>query len=384
MGLTKIDVMLSTWFSPPKSVISNARVREFYYHLKPLLPKVLRMKVRQLEARKIRKRSRDFWPIDPRAATKPVRWSGWPNGKQFAFVLSHDVEGPIGMERAIELMKIDEELGFRSVFNFVPEGGYSVPVGIRRTLERNGFEVGVHDLRHDGKLYNSREEFRRSAERINQYLCQWGAVGFRSAFMLHNLEWIHDLEVLYDSSTFDTDVFEPQPEGVGTIFPFWCNLNGRSRGYVEIPYTLPQDSTLFLVLQEKNTSIWKRKLKWIAEQGGMAFLNVHPDYMHMGDGRRSKWEFDAGLYREFLTHVKEHYEGAYWQALPKKVAEFYRRSQLKKEERSVVTSSAAEVGASIDVIVDGSSAGTVMTLGTLSFFVETVAADLVTRVGPML
>ena len=39
--------------------------------------------------------------------------------------------------------------------------------------------------------------------------------------MLHNLEWFHDLNVKYDSSTFDTDPFEPQPDGVGTIFPFW-------------------------------------------------------------------------------------------------------------------------------------------------------------------
>jgi peptidoglycan/xylan/chitin deacetylase (PgdA/CDA1 family) len=371
--------MLNT--SQPRSVISHARIRQLYYQLKPLMPKSLRIKLRQLEARKLLKKTKDFWPIDPRSATKPLRWRGWPDGKQFAFVLSHDVEGPAGMERVIELMRIEEELGFRSVFNFIPEGNYSVPAGLRRTLERNGFEVGVHDLRHDGKLYNSRDEFLRSAERINQYLCEWGAVGFRSAFMLHNLDWIHDLEVLYDSSTFDTDVFEPQPEGVGTIFPFWCSRKGRSRGYVEIPYTLPQDSTLFLVLQERNNSTWNRKLNWIAEHGGMAFLNVHPDYMDMGDGR-SKWNYDARLYREFLIHVKDHYNGAYWQALPKEVAEFYRRWQLA-EERTVVTASPAESAASIEVIVDNPSCGVVLTLGTLSYFVET-AADLVARVGPMI
>ena len=39
--------------------------------------------------------------------------------------------------------------------------------------------------------------------------------------MLHNLVWLRDLDILYDASTFDTDPFEPQPEGMETIFPFW-------------------------------------------------------------------------------------------------------------------------------------------------------------------
>jgi hypothetical protein len=53
---------------------------------------------------------------------------------------------------------------------------------------RGGFEVGVHDLRHDGKLYRSRQVFAQKALRINRYLKDWGAVGFRSGFMFHKLE----------------------------------------------------------------------------------------------------------------------------------------------------------------------------------------------------
>jgi hypothetical protein len=43
--------------------------------------------------------------------------------------------------------------GFRSSFNFIPEGDYRVSRELRDELTRNGFEVGVHDLHHDGKLY---------------------------------------------------------------------------------------------------------------------------------------------------------------------------------------------------------------------------------------
>ena len=55
--------------------------------------------------------------------------------------------------------------------------------------------------------------------------------------------------------------------------------NSSSEGYVELPYTLPQDSTLFLVLRETTPEIWMRKLDWIAEHGGMVLLDMHPDYM---------------------------------------------------------------------------------------------------------
>ena len=60
-------------------------------------------------------------------------------------------------------------------------------------------------------------------------LAEWGASGFRSAFMLRELDWLHELRIKYDASTFDTDPFEPQPEGCQTIFPFWVpHRNGSS------------------------------------------------------------------------------------------------------------------------------------------------------------
>ena len=163
------------------------------------------------------------------------------------------------------LLSLEMELGFRSSFNFTPEGPYTVPADLRDWLTNRGFEVGVHDLNHDGCLFSSRESFRLKAQRINHYLEEWNAVGFRSGYMLRNLDWIHDLNIAYDACTFDTDPFEPQPDGVNTIFPFWVpapssqlpapgsspTLNHPRSGYVELPYTLPQDSTLFLLLREK-------------------------------------------------------------------------------------------------------------------------------------
>ena len=125
--------------------------------------------------------------------------------------------------------------------------------------------------------------------------------------MQHRLGWLHALGVEYDASTFDTDPFEPEPDGVGTIFPFWVP-GPDGGGYVELPYTLVQDFNLFVVLREQNIDIWKRKLDWIAEHGGMVLLNTHPDYMCF-DGKPARDEFPVSHYEELLRYVREKYEG---------------------------------------------------------------------------
>jgi len=299
-----------------------------YYRLKPLAPQWFWMAIRGWLARRKRERFRAVWPIFPGSERQPEGWPGWPDGKRFAFVLTHDVESKAGVARCRSLMEVEKKCGFRSSFNFIPEGTYRVSREFRMELAQNGFEVGVHDLYHDGRLYRNRVQFARNANRINQYLKDWGAKGFRSGFMFHNLEWLQDLDILYDISTFDTDPFEPQPDGTGTIFPFWQESVG-GRGYVEMPYTLPQDSALFLILRERTPAIWKKKVDWIAGYGGMALLNAHPDYMMFGDGKPRTSEYPLAYYEEFLRHVAKTYEGSYWNPLPMELAGWYKHACVK-------------------------------------------------------
>ena len=103
--------------------------------------------------------------------------------------------------------------------------------------------------------------FNERAIRINQYLKDWEAVGFRSPAMHHNLDWLHKLQIMYDASTFDTDPFEPQSDGARTIFPFWVNGDSFQNSYLELPYTLAQDFTLFILLKEKNIKLWIKKAR---------------------------------------------------------------------------------------------------------------------------
>ena len=183
--------------------------------------------------------------------------------------------------------------------------------------------------------------FRARAVRINQYLRAWNAVGFRSGFMLHQLDWLHDLEIEYDMSTFDTDPFEPQPEGRNTIFPVWVPrpatnhwspVTDHSRsGYVELPYTLPQDSTLFLLLREQSADIWLRKLDWIAGHGGMALVNVHPDYLEFNAIATRNGQYPSTFYREFLEYLKTNYGKAFWNEIPCNVAHILRGIAMRLE-----------------------------------------------------
>ena len=295
-----------------------------FYALKSFFPRSVQISLRKAYARHIRASVGDVWPILESAGTPPPGWKGWPEGKQFAVVLTHDVESARGVERCRMIMDIEERHGFRSAFNFVPER-YKVPSELRQEMVRRGFEVAVHGLRHDLSLFRSEKEFKRQAQDINRYIKEWGAVGFRSPYMIRNLGWIRDyLNIEYDTSTFDTDPFEPQPDGVGTIFPFIVdgNIGGRP-GYVELPCTLPQDLNLFVLLGETGIDVWKRKLEWIAARGGMALFDIHPDYMQGHDDMASD-EYPVQRYEEFLKHVHICYTNQYWHALPREVASFWR------------------------------------------------------------
>jgi glycosyltransferase involved in cell wall biosynthesis len=297
-------------------------LNRIYYLLKPVIPWRVRVELRRWRANRRRKAFADVWPIDPKAGSAPLGWPGWPDGKRFAVILTHDVEGSKGLSRVEQLMNLEQKHGFRSCFNFVPEGEYRVSDTLRERLNDAGFEVGIHGLEHDGKLYSSQATFAAKASRIREYRQQWNASGFRSPLMQHKLGWLHALGVEYDASTFDTDPFEPEPDGMGTVFPFWVS-GPDGGGYVELPYTLVQDFTLFSVLREGSIDIWKRKIDWIVAHGGMVLLNTHPDYMCF-NGKRGRDEFPVAHYEELLRYVKEKYEGLYWAALPREVAQSYR------------------------------------------------------------
>ena len=299
-------------------------LHDLYFLTKPIIPRSVQIRLRQIVARRQLPLVSAVWPILESAGHQPKGWKGWPNDKKFGFVITHDVDTFCGLGRCHQLMELEERFGLRSAFYFVPEGRYSVSREFREEVEHRGFEVGVHGLRHDHRTFTSLVKFRSRVPKINRYLKEWNASGFRSPLMMQNLDWIKDLNIEYDASTFDTDPFEPQPYGVNTVFPFLVVDGTASHGYVEIPYTIPQDFTIFVLLKQRSIDIWKNKLAWLVSKGGLALLDVHPDYMVFPGARQSSGEFSSSLYEEFLGHLKTWYSGVFWHGLPRDVARYVR------------------------------------------------------------
>ena len=294
-----------------------------------MIPRSLQIKIRRIFVSKRRVQVEEIWPILKDAATRPPGFQGWPDNKTFALVLRHDVESLKGMRYCGRLLELEKSFGLKSSFNFVPER-YIVPDELLDHIRNNGFEIGVHGLKHDGKLYKSKKIFLKRAEQINHYLNKWRSSGFYSPSAHHNLQWIHYLNITYDSSTFDVDPFEPQPDGVHTIFPFVVEDSSGTNTYIELPYTLPQDFTLFILMKESNIDIWCEKVDWIVKNRGMILLNTHPDYMNFDNTKNKIDEYPVKLYTDFLQFVHSRYKDQFWHALPIDVACFLQSRESKK------------------------------------------------------
>jgi peptidoglycan/xylan/chitin deacetylase (PgdA/CDA1 family) len=322
-GDAGLDAVLSRALEADRKAAQLSRAFRIYYAFRSLIP----LPVRQLlqRTRRVDASPRWYFPDAFEAAlvAELAKSSDvvtlvhpWPDGANFAFVPTHDVETADGMRNVLHIADLEQKLGFRSAWNIVPHK-YPVDPGIVRELVERGFEIGVHGYNHDGKLFTSRRVFNSRVPAINAALESFGAVGFRAPMVHRNLEWLQALDVEYDASCFDVDPYQAMPGGVGAPWPF---IAGK---FVELPYTLPQDHTLFIALGEPDERIWLEKLDYLIAMRGMALLITHPDYLD------SPSRVEA--YRRFLFRVQEMEH--MWHALPREVAAWWRerdQSQLKQ------------------------------------------------------
>lgn len=242
-------------------------------------------------------------------------WSkfNYEGNKECAIVLTHDVEEQHGFDFITKVIELEEKYGFKSSWNIVPYK-YKIDDGIINYIKQNGHEIGIHGYNHDGKLYYSEKIFNERVPYINEAINRYGAVGFRSPQVHRNLVWLQKLNIEYDASCFDYDPFQPFPGGTGSIWPF---IAGK---FVELPYTLPQDHTMFYVLKQKDISIWKNKADWVAKNRGVILLITHPDYLR----ERNHLE----IYEELLKYLNT-FDNA-WQCLPKELAKWWKDKFIKK------------------------------------------------------
>jgi hypothetical protein len=331
----------------PDEVIDNLRLERYtgcqlngfekilkrtYYLIRRLTNPTLRGYIQRFRATNWIKRSFPQWPVDTtvedlseallmhslqvnRHERIPFIWF-WPDGARASVTITHDVENLAGRDVCRELMDLDESYGFRSSFQIVPNGRYSVSREFLSSIRDRGFELCIQDLNHDGRLFDDLGQFRERAAQINRFAREYDAKGFRSAVLYRNPEWFEHFDFSFDMSIPNVAHLDPQRGGSCTVTPYFIG------NLIELPLTTVQDYTLFRVLMQRSIDLWRLQIELILAKNGLITLLVHPDYIIEPDVR--------AVYRDLLAMLKElRTSQNLWFALPGEVADWWRqRSQM--------------------------------------------------------
>jgi len=306
--------------------------RWLYYLLRPLMPVPVRKHLQRLRLRGWDRIAHPRWPVDysvetllEQAMTLLLQGSGrevmpfvwfWPDGAPSCTIMTHDVEQQAGLDFCGALMDLNDQYGVKSSFQIVPEVRYPAYRDVIETIRARGFEVNVHDLNHDGRLFSTRQEFLARVERINHYGREFGSRGFRAGAMYRRQAWFESLEFSYDMSVPNVAHLEPQRGGCCTVMPYFV---GR---VLELPLTMAQDYSLFHILGQYSVDLWKQQIELVRAKHGLISFIAHPDYLVEKNAR--------GTYVSLLAHLCDLRDrGETWLPLPGDVDRWWRaRSQM--------------------------------------------------------
>jgi hypothetical protein len=319
--------------SRKRSFLSGGLANSLYYLARPILGVSVRRHLQKLRLAGWRSIAFPHWPVDRtveqihetmlrlcvqahNGQEVPFIWF-WPEGLPSCVAVTHDVEAVKGRDFCPTLMDVDESFGIKSSFQLVPEKRYELSQPFIESIRARGFEVNVHDLNHDGRLFANEAEFLDRARRINQYGRAFDAHGFRSGALYRNLAWYGALEFSYDMSVPNAAHLDPQRGGCCTVMPYFIGK------ILELPVTTTQDYSLFYILNEYSIDHWKRQIAQITEKHGLASFIIHPDYVVE---RRTR-----DTYKSLLAYLADlRSKGKAWIALPREVNQWWRaRRQMK-------------------------------------------------------
>jgi peptidoglycan/xylan/chitin deacetylase (PgdA/CDA1 family) len=315
---------------------SEGVLKKLYYLFRPLTSPLMRRQIQRFHARDWQRFKFPRWPVDTTVenlceallllamqakgiAKVPFVWF-WPRGVRGCVAMTHDVEHQAGMDFCSRLMDIDDSFGVKASFQIVPEERYRVSSEVIDEMRARGFEVGIHDLNHDGQLFEGKEEFLRRAAIVNRYAREYKASGFRAAVLYRRCEWYDILDFSYDMSIPNVAHLDPQRGGCCTVMPYFIG------NILELPLTTIQDYTLFHILNQRSIDLWKTQLDLIFNKNGLASFIIHPDYIIEPETR--------SVYRDLLTHITDERScDGIWLALPREIDKWWRtRSRLRLEK----------------------------------------------------
>lgn len=322
------EVYADRWRQAPASALAD-----IYYLFRPVLPVGIRKHLQRFRLRGWEKLAFPRWPVDcsvdnlqeqlmlialraTGADAIPFIWF-WPEGRSSCAIMTHDVETAAGRKRCGRMMDIDDSFGIGASFQIIPEARYEVSRGFIESIRERGFEIVVHDLNHDGRLFHDHDRFLERAVKINAYGREFGAEGFRAAVLYRNQLWLDALEFSYDMSVPNVAHLDPQRGGCCTVMPYFIG------DILEIPVTTTQDYTLFHILNDYSIDLWKQQSEIIRQKHGCMSFLVHPDYI--GKPR------ETTVYQQLLEYlVRLRDEQDLWIAKPGDVNRWWRqRSKMR-------------------------------------------------------
>jgi hypothetical protein len=308
-------------------------IRKLYYFIREWLPFPVRRLLQRAYLRDWKKLPFPAWPVDftvdnlheeflrilmETSGTKkvPFIWF-WPEGAPNCLIMTHDVESSAGRDFTSQLMDLDDSYGIKASFQVILEKRYAISDEYLREIRSRGFEFNIHDLNHDGRLYGKRADFVRRAAKVNEYVHRYNTRGFRAGAMYRNQEWYDVFEFSYDMSVPNVAHLEPMRGGCCTVMPYFIGK------IVELPLTAAEDYSLFHVLNDYSTVLWKQQLALIRERNGLMSFIAHPDYL-IERRARNVYESLLDYLRQMVAREK------IWAALPGDVDRWWRaRSQMR-------------------------------------------------------
>jgi len=326
-----------TYMGPDARSATTSLTAKIYYALRPFLPVNARKHLQKLRLRNWDQRPFPRWPVDFSAdnihrqllvlslrATDakriPFIWF-WPDGRSACAMMSHDVETKTGRDFCPALMDLDDSRGIKGSFTVIPEERYEVPASYIDSIHARGHEVAVHDLNHDGHLYDNRPQFLTRVTKINDYGRKFSAQGFRAAVLYRNQDWFDQFQFAYDMSVPNVAHLDPQRGGCCTVMPYFIG------DLLEIPVTGIQDYSLFNILNDYSIEIWKRQTALILARHGLMSFIIHPDYIIEP---RARATFEALL--DHLAQLRD--KENVWTALPREINQWWRQRAAMKLVKS--------------------------------------------------
>ena len=328
-----VDNLRYELYSGEGSSQSKSRTAWAYYLVRPLLSVSVRKHLQRWHLRGWDRLSFPHWPVDrtvdqifertmllslkaQSASQIPFVWF-WPEGATSCAIMTHDVETEKGIRSSPYLMDVEDRFGIKSSFQVVPEQRYEVTNDFLNSLRDRGFEVVVHDLNHDGRLFSEKAEFLRRAKKINSYGKRFGASGFRAAVLYRKTQWFDALDFSYDMSVPNVAHLDPQRGGCCTVMPYFVGK------ILELPVTTTQDYTLFNIFNDYSIDLWKKQIELIMEKHGLISVIVHPDYVDESRERE--------VYETLLAHLADlRKQKGIWITTPGEVDRWWRqRAEMK-------------------------------------------------------